>query len=494
MGISRPPDGNVTPALALRGINKRFGSTEALRQVDFTLERGEIHALLGENGAGKSTLMRIAFGMIRPDAGLVEVQGRVSRLRSPVDARRLGIGMVHQHFTSIGAFSVEENIALAAGSGPARREIRSRLANLTDQTGLTLDPDTLTEDLSAGLKQRLEVLKALATGATVLLLDEPSSVLSPDEAEALLSLLRTLRDRGIASVLITHKLPEALSAADRVTVLRRGRVVHTGSVAGESAATLAWRMLGEGETVSAAREPRSFGAEQVRATDLACRRLGRSGTGLRHATLAARAGEIVGIAAIEGNGQRELLRVLAGLALPERGSLRVARPLSFIPEDRTSEGLIADFSLAENLVLSQGAAAPWVRGYRVDWSEAAERSGELLAAYAVSPARPAAPARALSGGNQQRVLIAEALERGPKVLIAENPTRGLDLRATAEVHRRLREAAARDVTVLVHLADLDELLVLADRIMVLASGVLLELPPGASRETIGRHLLGVSAV
>lgn len=482
----------MTPALTLRGVSKRFGRVEALRNVDFTLERGEIHALLGENGAGKSTLMKIAFGMMRPDHGAIEVGGAPARLRSPVDARRHGIGMVHQHFTSIPAFTVAENVALAAGWAIQPPLIRERLTRLSERTGLDLDPLAQVEDLSAGLKQRLEVLKALATDASILLLDEPSSVLSPGETVSLLELVKSLRDQGVSSVLITHKLSEALAVADRVTVLRRGQVVHSGAITGQRVDTLATLMLGEGGPERPTHHVVMPGPLQVEAVGLSRGRLGRSGSGLHEATFTARAGEIVGVAAIEGNGQRELLRVLAGRARPDHGTLLVARPTSFVPEDRTTEGIIGDFSLTENLVLSQGSTAPWMRGLLVDWASAARRTQELLETYAVRASTPQTAAATLSGGNQQRLIIAEALERAPKVLIAENPTRGLDLRATAEVHDRLRGAAGSGVTVIVHLADLDELLHVADRIIVIAAGVLTELPPGTPRDQIGKRLLGAA--
>jgi simple sugar transport system ATP-binding protein len=480
----------VTPALELRGISKHFGTVEALRGVDFTLEAGEIHALLGENGAGKSTLMKAAFGLVRPDEGRIAVDGNRVRLRDPVDARRLGIGMVHQHFTSIPAFTVLENVALSAGWALKRAVAMERLSVLSDRTGLGLDPGARVEQLSAGLKQRLEVLKALAADARILLLDEPSSVLSPAETDSFLALVQGLRAQGVSSVLITHRLAEALAVASRVTVLRRGSVVHSGPISGQTPVSLAGFMLGEAGPASEPRVARVAGEVRVRMDEVSVPRIGGSGAGLYRASFTARGGEIVGIAAVEGNGQREFLRGLAGLATPRSGTLEVDRPVSFIPEDRSSEGLIGELSLTENLAVSQGRSAPWVRGPWIDWPAAAARSRELIESYGVRATGPQALASSLSGGNQQRYIIAAALERRPRVLVAENPTRGLDLRATAEVHERLRDAAREGVAVIVHLADLDELLDLADRIAVLANGVLVELPPGTDRTLIGRHLLG----
>jgi general nucleoside transport system ATP-binding protein len=480
----------VTPALELRNISKRFGAVEALTNVDFALQRGEIHALLGENGAGKSTLTNTAFGLVRLDAGSILIDGVPRRLRNPVEARALGIGMVHQHFTSIPRLTVMENVALAAGWPLQRERIGARLRALAANTGLDLDPDADVENLSAGLKQRLEVLKALATDARILLLDEPSSVLPPTDADSFLALLRTLRDNGVASVLITHKLSEALSIADRVTVLRRGRVVHSGPIGGETAGSLAAHMLGESPVSRPAihRQPRD--EITIEASGLALPRLGTSGSGLREASFVVHAGELVGVAAVEGNGQRELLRAVAGLAVPTSGTLKVAAPVSFIPEDRTIEGLITEFSLTENLVLAQGRSAPWVTGPWVDWERARIRTRELIEAYGVNTSGTEATAGSLSGGNQQRLIIASALERRPAVLVAENPTRGLDLRATEEVHQRLRALAEGGVSVVVHLGDLDELLGLVDRVLVLSNGVALEMPAGSTRNDVGRSLLG----
>lgn len=485
----------MPPALALRGITKRFGSVEALTEVDFSLEPGEIHALLGENGAGKTTLMRIAFGLIRPDAGSISIAGTTTFLRNPTDARRNGIGMVHQHFTSIPAFTVAENVALAAGWRLAPQETTARIRRLAETTGFAIDPVLRVADLSAGLKQRLEVLKALAADARTLLLDEPTSVLSPPDAEALLRQITEFRGRGVATVLITHKLREAIAIADRVTVLRRGRVVHSGPVGGETAESLARHMLGEAADSNPGPAPVATGTAgtRVRARSLAVARLGGSGTGLREATLTLQSGELVGLAAVEGNGQRELFRAIAGLAPPISGTLEIDGAVAFIPEDRTAEALIGEFTLTENLVLSQRSAAPWIDGVWIDWRKAEARTAELIAEFGVRAAGASASAASLSGGNQQRMVVAEALERRPAVLLAENPTRGLDIRAAREVMERLRSAARSGVAVLVHLTDLDELLALASRIVVLSEGTLRELPAGASRDEIGRQMLGVAA-
>ena len=485
-----PPAGaDPPPLLELRDIGKRFGSVVALDGVSFRLGRAEIRALLGENGAGKSTLMKIAFGLVRPDTGEIRVDGARQAVGTPRDARRLGVGMVHQHFTSIPTFTVAENVALAAGWGPPTAATRARLRQLMEQTGIALPPEDRAEDLSAGLKQRLEVLKALAADARILLLDEPTSVLPPSETAPFLALVQSLRERGVSSVLITHKLDEALRIADQVTILRRGRVVRTGPIRDETARSLAEGMLGGGEGPPATPAPRAPGEVLVRLASVRVARLSATGSALEQGTLTAHAGEILGVAAVEGNGQRELLRAIAGQAVATEGSLEVAQPVAFIPEDRTREALIAEFTLEENLALWQGREAPWVRGGWIDWAAVRQRTQQLLGEYGVVARGPEALAGELSGGNQQRVVIASAAERGPRVIVAENPARGLDLRATREVFDRLRAAAAAGAAVVLHLPDLDELLVVADRIVVVARGQTVTMPAGSTREQVGRALL-----
>ncbi len=483
------------PALSLHAISKHFGAVQALSGVDFAVAPGSVHALLGENGAGKSTLMHIAYGMLAADAGEIRVRGERVLIRSPRDARRLGVGMVHQHFASVESMTVRENVELVTGEREGRRE-KGEATTATAGTSRFsllashfLDPAARVETLSVAQKQRLEIVKALATGARILLLDEPTAVLAPAEIDELLPTLRRFADDGGSVVLITHKLGEVLAVADWVTVLRQGRVVLEGPVAGQTEAGLAAAMVGEG-----AGNEREGRREKGEATASA---VGTS----RFSLLASRspvvqgpgfdigAGELVGIAAVEGNGQRELLRAVAGIA--PRPDVTVAGTVAFVPEDRAAEGLIPELSLTENVVLGLGNDAPWIRGPLVDWPAARQRTAELLAQHEVRAAGPDAAARSLSGGNQQKVIMARAFERRPAVLVAENPTRGLDIRATAEVHRRLREAAAGGMAVLVWSSVLDEVLELADRVLVVHAGVVREAPRGADRATIGAMMLGV---
>jgi general nucleoside transport system ATP-binding protein len=479
------------PALELAAIHKHFGSVHALRGADFVLRSGELHALLGENGAGKTTLMRVAYGLVRPDAGRVLLGGVPRVVHSPRTARKLGIGMVHQHSTSIPALTVAENVALSAGWPVVPGRLRDRVNTLTEQVGLPLDPNAYAGRLTVALKQRLEIVKALAADARILLLDEPTSVLTPGETEELMRVIRRFIETGGAAVLITHKLDEALEKADRITVLRQGETILSGPGSSLSQGTLAEAMLGQSaaEVVPNARPQSGSGDTLIRVEALEVPRESGYGIAVRHASLLVREGEIVGVAAVEGNGQRELLRAVAGRLLPLRGRLEVVKPVGFIAEDRTTEGLIPELTLAENVVLGSEDRDPWVHGGRVDWRLAREHTAELLREYEVVAPGPRAPASTLSGGNQQKLVLARELSRGPRVIVAENPTRGLDLRATATIHNRLREAAAQGAAVLVYCSDLDELLSLADRCVVVARGALLEVPPDASPYEIGELMV-----
>lgn len=471
----------MSRVLELAGISKRFGSVAALDSVSFDLAPGEVHGLLGENGAGKSTLMHVAFGMIAPDAGRVIVRGVPTRFRSPRDAKQAGIGMVHQHFTSIPEMTVAENLWLAAGrygaeagrpdgsstTGAAAARLRGRLWE-------GLAPTDIVSSLPVGAKQRLEILQALAVGGDVLLLDEPTAVLAPQEVTELLALLRDFASAGGAVVLITHKLAEIFSVVDRVTVLRGGRVQFTGPVAEQTVPGLTAAMVGTADREPTVETAGSLGPVLAQVDGLSIR--GR---------------EVVGIAAIEGNGQRDLLRRLAGV-LPAIGA-EVTGPVAFIPEDRSTEGLIPAFSLTENLVLGLSGDRRWRRGPLIDWRAAGARMDQLLGEFSIRAAGAQAPARTLSGGNQQKVIFARALEAAPHVIVAENPTRGLDVHATWFVHERLRRAAAAGAAVVVYSSDLDEVLSLATRLVVVSRRRVLPVPAGASREEIGAMMIGATS-
>lgn len=478
------------PLLELRGIDQRFGSVRALSAADFSLAPGEFHALLGENGAGKSTLMHIAFGMQRPDRGVLLLDGRPRTFRSPRDARRAGIGMVHQHFTSVPGLTVAENIALASGWAVAPKSLLLRVRDLMGRIGLELDPGRRVALLTVAEKQRLEILKALAGDTRILLLDEPTTVLSIAEAEELLVVIRRYTEQGGAAVLITHKLEEALRSTDRVTVLRRGAVTFTGPTKGQTPTSVAEHMIGADLPRRPVSRGRAIGPARITCEELDVARERGQGLAVHQASLEVFAGEIVGIAGVEGNGQRELLRTIAGLRQPSAGRLTVAPPVAFVPEDRTTEGLVYSFTLVENVVLGMGANAPWIRGVWLDWKLAGQSTEELMRSFGIRAPDSATTAQALSGGNQQKLVVARALMPGPQVVVAENPTRGLDVRAAWEIQGKLRDATASGAAVLVYSSDLDEVLELADRTYVMVRGRLRATPRGATRADVGAMMLG----
>ena len=483
--------GTAPPLLTLHEITKQFGRVVALKGATLEVVAGEVHALLGENGAGKSTLMQVAAGGITPDEGQVRVAGTPVGFASPRDARRAGIGLVHQHFSSIPALTVAENVALAAG-WPVGRGLEARVRTLSENLDLPLDAASRADSLPVGLLQRLEIVKALASDARILLLDEPTAVLAPAEARALLQRARQFASDGGAVVLITHRLDEALASADRVTVLRRGRVVLSAPAAGLTHEGVVEAMIGDPgllEEPGPGPGPGVSAPWRIRAGGLSVRRPGTTKLAVENAWIGVRAGEIVTIAGIDGSGQQEFLRALAGLLPSAGGTLEVLRPLAFIPEDRVREGLIPDFTLTENVVLGGGRQAAWVRGGLLDWAEAEHRTAELIERFNVRAEGPRAAASTLSGGNQQKLVLGRALERRPATLIAENPTRGLDVQAARAIHDDLRAAAAHGTAVLLYSSDLDEVIGLGHRVLVMARGHLHEAPAGATREEIGRLML-----
>lgn len=481
----------MSAALELRGISRKFGSVQALEGADFILSRGEVHALLGENGAGKSTLMHIAAGMLAADQGTIAVDGIRVAPETPRDAARHGIAMVHQHFSSVPAFTAAENIALAGSwTVRSRRALHRRVMQLSERAGLPLVPGARTEGQSVVVRQRIEILKALATGARILLFDEPTGALAPADARELLLFIRRLADDGGSVVLITHRLDEALLHADRVTVLRRGRVVFTGMARDLDADQLTRHMLGHPAERPDRPEPRRRGtAPAIDAVDVTLTPTDARKGGVRRSSFRVFPGEVVGIAAVEGSGQQELLRILAGLIEPDSGTLRVDQPRVFVPEDRTTESLIQEFSLADNLVLGFGRRAPWIARGVLDADRARQFTQDLLQTFEVRSAGPLAPAATLSGGNQQRFVLGRALAQNPRVLLAEQPARGLDVAATQMVYQRLRNAARSGAAVLLYSNDLDELLAWCDRLLVMADGRLSEVAAGSDQETVGRLML-----
>jgi ABC-type uncharacterized transport system ATPase subunit len=483
----------LTPAVTLIDVAKHFGAVAALDGANLSVRTGSVHALLGENGAGKTTLMRIAFGMVRLDAGRLVVRGCAVSWRSPADAIAAGMGMVHQHFTLVPAMTVAENVELGAGSASGwhfdREAAEERARALGRSSGLEVDPGARVAELSVAAQQRVEILKALGRDARVLILDEPTAVLAPRETEELLRWLRTYADGGGTAILITHKLREATAVADDVTVLRRGRTVFaarrsetdegslTRAMIGDDSDPATWRADRPRSSPSSTREPVVV-VDQVAATNSDRRET-------IHATFAVYAGEIVGVAGVEGAGQHTLLRLLAGRIQPASGHLRGPARVGFIPEDRQRDGLVLDFSLTENVAL-RGAGK---RRGRIAWPAVRRRTAALLHEHDIRASGVAMPAATLSGGNQQRLVLARELDGQPALIVAENPTRGLDIRATADVHDRLRAARDAGVAVVLYSSDLDEVLALATRVLAVHAGAVREVTP--EKDLVGRAILGL---
>ena len=492
--MTLPHSHDAPVALALRGIDKRYGNVQALSAATLEVRPGTVHALLGENGAGKSTLMRIAYGLERADGGAMVVWNDGVRVANPADAIAKGIGMVHQHFTLVPSMTVAENIALGGHGRLDLAALAKRVEELSASTGFALNPAARVETLSVGAQQRVEIAKALVRAARILILDEPTAVLAPAESAELLRWVRAYADAGNAAVLITHKLREALGIADEVTVLRRGRTVLTATRDEVTPDTLTSAMIGEELTGA---KPRSFANDSrppsspgavFRAEKLTLADTGGS-TRVRDATFAINAGEIVGIAAVEGSGQRELLRALAGRLAPASGVLVHPPVVGFVPEDRHHDAVLLNRSLSENVAL-RGAGPR--RGI-IDWNAVGAQTERLMLDYDVRAESTTVPMRTLSGGNQQKLVLARELELGSDsepALVIENPTRGLDVKATAEVHARLRRAAVDGAAIVMYSSDIDEVLLLATRVFVVFERVVRELP--LDRERIGQAMVGAA--
>ncbi|MFH1331269.1 MAG: ABC transporter ATP-binding protein, partial [Actinomycetota bacterium] len=458
---------------------------------DLDLRQGEIHVLLGENGAGKTTLMNILFGHVPSDSGEIRVRGERVEIRSPADAIDLGIGMVHQHFSLVPTFTVAQNVVLGLERVTNLRlrisDIEDRVRWRADELAMPIDPTVIVGDLPVELQQRVEIIKALYRGGTILILDEPTALLGPAQIANLLGILSVLRERGYSIVLVTHKLAEVMEVADRVTVLRRGRRVHQAVRGSFDERSLAMAMTGqEFEAVSSAEAGEGTGAEPVlEAGHLSMDRIEEShGSVLDDLSFSLRPGEILGIAGVEGNGQRELVEALTGLRKVKSGQIllggvdithaepaeRRGRGLGVIPEDRHGLGLVLDMTLAENLMVTEIPQGTHSRWGLLRWKDIRSRARQILEEYDVRPPDPQLKVASLSGGNQQKVVLAREMSRQPAVLIADNPTWGLDVGAIDYVHRRLLDMRARGGAVLLITLDLDELLQLSDRILVLYRG------------------------
>ena len=497
------------PALELRGITKRFGPVVANDGIDFDLRPGEVHALLGENGAGKSTLMSILYGLYHPDEGEIRVNGESVRVESPSTAIDLGIGMVHQHFMLVPVMTVTENIVL--GGEPRRRggllDVREgarRVRELSERYGLAVDPDAVIEDVTVGAQQRVEILKTLYREARVLVLDEPTAVLTAQETAELFDVLRALRKDGVAIVFISHKLNEVLEISDRVTVLRRGKKIDTVPTAGATEQSLARLMVGRDVLLRVEKHEVEPGPPVLEVEDLHVRD-DRELEAVRGLSLEVRGGEIVALAGVDGNGQHELVEAIAGLRGSDGGRIAIAGKdvtgrgvratcdagLAHIAEDRQLRGLVLDFTLAENLALRDYHSPPLSRAGWLNLGHIKARARSLLSEFDVRGGNEGTLAGALSGGNQQKVCIAREIASDPQLLIAHQPTRGLDVGAIEFVHRRLVAERDRGRGVLLVSLESEEVRSLADRILVIYEGRIVgEFPPDTSEEELGFAMTG----
>ena len=496
--------------LELKGITKRFGSLVANDHIDLSVAPGQVHALLGENGAGKTTLMNVLYGLLQPDEGQILIDVKPAAFHSPRDAIAAGIGMVHQHFMLVPVFTVAENVTLGIEETRPpglldRRKTRRDVRELSRRYGLDIDPDALVENLPVGIQQRVEIVKALVRQAKVLILDEPTAVLTPAETEDLFRIIRQLKAGGASVVFISHKLKEVQAIADTITVLRRGAVVGE-KPPSASEDELAALMVGRNVQLRVSKQPAKPGDVVLDVNDLTVAdetgRIWVNGTSLQ-----VRSGEILGVAGVQGNGQTELCEALMGLRPAVAGQVvlngqdlthatpkqRLRAGIAYVPEDRQEDGLISDFSVADNMVLDAYDQPPFASGIRLNLGAIASNAAERIREFDVRTSSAQVPVGTLSGGNQQKVILARELAREHKVLIASQPTRGLDVGSIEFVHRRIVEQRDHGVAVLIVSAELDEIYALADRIAVMYEGKITGIrPPTVPAEELGRLMAGSS--
>jgi simple sugar transport system ATP-binding protein len=501
----------MIPAIELIGIDKRFGSVHANKDVTLSIGQGSIHGIIGENGAGKSTLMSILFGFYHADKGEIRVKGKPVKIRSSSDAISLGIGMVHQHFMLVDPFTVLENVVLGAEGGaligPALDKARTELARLAHEYEMDVDPDAIVGELPVGLQQRVEILKALFKGAETLILDEPTGVLTPDEADHLFRILGTLRDQGKTVILITHKLREIMAITDKVSVMRRGEMVATRDTKDTSVEELAELMVGRHVLLNVKKGKAKPGPVVLDVKNLTWK--DRKGTArVDNVSFTVRSGEIVGIAGVSGNGQSELLDVIAGIARPTSGQVifegkdigilgdpRHVRDegLAHVPEDRQHRGLIASCAAAESAILGWHRDDMLGDGFRLDRDKVVARGRAEMQEFGVRPPDPFLKCSKFSGGNQQKIIIAREIKRDPDLLLVGQPTRGVDIGAIEFIHKRIIQLRDEGKAVLLVSVELDEIRSLSDRILVMFAGKIMgERGPDADERELGLLMAGVS--
>lgn len=498
--------------LELRGITKRFGTLTANDQINITVKSGEIHSLLGENGAGKSTLMNVLYGLYQADEGQILLDDKVQNFRGPGDAMAAGIGMVHQHFMLIPVFTVAENVVL--GNEPTKNfgvldleSARKKVREISERFGFDVDPDAVVEDLPVGVQQRVEIIKALARDAKVLVLDEPTAVLTPQETDELMGIMRDLAKAGTSIIFITHKLREVQAVADTITVIRQGKVVGEASPT-QSAGELASMMVGREVDLAVDKKPAKPGVDVLRVESI--RVLDdRKQVAVDSVSFNVHAGEIFAIAGVQGNGQTEIAEAIIGLRPVVKGwgaiSLngeyidhmnvrqRLEAGIGYVPEDRKKDGLVGDFSISENLMLNGSYGKPFAKGISIDFKNLERISDELIQEFDVRTQSAETLASKLSGGNQQKVVVARELSREVNLLVVSQPTRGVDVGSIEFIHERIVAERDEGKAVVLISTELDEVLALADRIAVMYRGQIVGIvDPTVSRETLGKMMAGIS--
>jgi simple sugar transport system ATP-binding protein len=501
----------MAPVLELKGITKRFPGVLANDHIDLTLEEGEIHALLGENGAGKTTLMNILYGLYQPDEGEIIVRGKPITVHSPSDAIRAGVGMVHQHFMLVPVFTVTENVMLGEedlryGGVLDRKKAAGRIRQISDQYNLQVDPDAYVEDLPVGVQQRVEIIKLLYREANILVLDEPSAVLTPQEVVELFKIMHSLVEQGKSIIFITHKLKEVLEIADNITVIRRGKVIGTTTPMKADQNLLAQMMVGREVDLEIEKKPAVVGEPVLAVKDLVV--FGQHHkVAVEGISFEVKAGEVLGIAGVQGNGQTELVEALTGLRKVDSGKILIAghditnatprqiteQMVAHVPEDRQRDGLVLPFPVADNLMLNTYYLPPFSKGVVLQNDMIYKSADTLIQEFDIRTPDAKTPASSLSGGNQQKVIVAREFSRPIKLLIASQPTRGLDVGSIEYIHGRLIQKRDEGCAVLLVSTELDEILGLSDRIAVMYRGEIVETLPAAeaTKEGLGLLMAGV---